>query len=1276
MLLTIEVIRHKIKHKIAKGFTLLQKGQNGSKLLKKVKTGFTLVELLVVLGILAVMLALVLIAINPLEILNKTQDVAVQQVTKDFASATKYFYATEKTTPWAKSTSCRDELATKDTVSQMPSCVQELTKGGDLQTKAVNSDEAKDIFMTECSGSVALCYKPKSSTYRNDSNAKYGRNGALNPECPGGDNCYTCEFTTNEAQECFEIMSPNAEIASATFSDPEEPMPIVERPSISVCNDPQDGAASCMSDLVTDSKGTPLTTLATPNGLSPEQMHKAYNLPCTPGANTIGWQCDTPTIFGPKTVAVILAFHSPTIESDLAVYSQTFGLPPCTKANGCLTIVNQNGQTSPLPSGRDSTWAVEAAMDVQIAHAICQTCKILLVEAEDNYFTNLGAATSRAAQMGATAISNSYGNYEYPSYAQYESFYDHPGIAVTASSGDWGYGTIFPASHSKVIGVGGTELSLFPDNSYASEKTWNGAGSGCSATRLAGTYQTSLPNWSAVGCGTKKSVSDVSAVASPYTGAAVYDSGNGFGRSGWKIIGGTSLSSPLYAAVIALQGGIPSGTDGSAFPYTQQDKFRDVNIGSNGSCGGMLKCMAGVGYDGPTGLGTPNLIPSSEVIPTVLPTNTPTPTITPTPSPTSLPTPTSTPTPTLTQFNNGPYIVNVTNNTFTKVTSYTLTGQTPIVNCVLGTTTTCSQIPTIYGADAVGQCNVGNTGYAVFSKVACAGLITTPTATPTATPTPTPTTAQNCGSQPTVTLEQPLILALAGDTVSNNLIIKSNDPANCTTPYDIYTISTGNPNYWTLSSMTVSFKLAGGSTRSIPFTLTSPATGVTAGEYQYQFWVQKSGLSSPILATGKVKITQDSPPNPTYTPTPIPPQNCNTQQTIKLTQSQPILALAGDTVNNILTIKNNNTSGCSSLLYTISSSRPTGWTFNGVPASVTVASGVTKEIYFSITTPSSATAGNYGYQFWVARPGESSPLSVSGSVQIAQVGPPPTPTPTPINCFQGWSNSLGSTSLSGNAGDTLNQTLTITYNNPPSCGGSATFGISHSYPSGWIINNLPPSVQLAPGQSITIPFTIKISTGALVQDYLTQYWVNSGGQPMNATIHVLATATPPEEQMFSNFNAKSYGSYALFEYSYNATGNVSGRLDVSTDPNGLNTTTTPPPAGTRYGFAFNSGSAMDSSNQSIPTTVHGFINSSPQSWAGWQCGATIYYRMYNSGDLRIKSPVKSTIVDCTTQIDVLPWNPWYAAIYQGVYDSRYDADNNGTINYIDYWILVRATRLR
>lgn len=180
---------------------------------------------------------------------------------------------------------------------------------------------------------------------------------------------------------------------------------------------------------------------------------------------------------------------------------------------------------------------------------------------------------------------------------------------------------------------------------------------------------------------------------------------------------------------------------------------------------------------------------------------------------------------------------------------------------------------------------------------------------------------------------------------------------------------------------------------------------------------------------------------------------------------------------------------------------------------------------------------------------------------------------------------------------------------------------------------------------------------------------------MNTTVHVLSASQPPEQQQFSNFNPKMYGNYALFEYSYNATGAVSGRLDVATNPSALEQTTGPN-ASARYGFASNYGSTMDSSNSPKPSSVRSFIVSSPQSWNGWQCGQTIYYRMYNSGDLRIKSPVQSGVVDCTTVIDVLPWSPWYSAIYQGVYDSRYDVDNNGIINYDDYWLLVRATRLR
>ncbi len=1095
---------------------------------------------MVVLGILSVLLVIVLIAINPLEMINKSQDVATDAATKDFTDATKYLFATERTTPWKKDATCRTELSTEQTLDKMPSCVNAIANSPELKEKITNTNEAKEIHMSQCNNSVALCYKPKSSTFNRDPEAKYDSNGALKAGCPGGDGCYSCSFTTNEAQECFQAMQPNPSLAQAT-EHPDSVLPVTTRTSKHLCDEPTDGSVSCVADIVSDSQGTALSTLATPNGLGPQHLHKAYNLPCTPGG-PVNDKCTTPSTFGPQTIALILAFHAPTIENDLAVYSATYGIPPCTKANGCLTIVNQDGATSPLPSGIDSSWSTEAALDVQTAHAICQTCKILLVEANTNAWTDIGAAVRRAGLMGATVISNSYAGRELSAHSTFDTYYDQPGVGVTAGTGDWGYGTYYPASSNKVIGVGGTRLILNSDFSYANESAWSGTGSGCSGYQNALSVQTSLSNWSLMGCGTKKGISDVSAVADPSTGVAIYNTSP---YSGWVIIGGTSLSSPLYAAALALQGGVPSGVNGAIIPYQNKDKFRDVTTGSNGSCGGTTACMATTGYDGPTGLGSPNLLPAASTpSPTV-----PQPTVTPTLAPNNTPTPT--PTSTASGGITAAYIVSTPNKTYTKVVTYTLSGHTPIVDCVLGETTTCSQIPTISGADAIGQCNVGNTEYAVFSKASCPGTI--PTVTPTNTPTPT-------------------------------------------------------------------------------------------------------------LA-------------PTATPTP-PTMTCGTAQTISLAQSQPILALPGDTITNTLRIKNNDSAGCSSLLYTISSSRPSGWNLNNMPASVTVNPGETKDIFFTLTVPANSAAGNYGYQFWVARPGESSPNSVAGSVQVSQVGPTNTPTPTPVNCFQGWSNSLGSSSLSGNAGDTINQTLTITYNNPPSCGGSANFAISHSYPSGWVINNLPPSVNLTPGQSITIPFTITISTGAQVQDYLLQYWINSGGQPMNATVHVLQTAQPPQDQLFSNFNAKSYGNYALFEYSYNATGAVSGRLDVSTDPNGLNTTAAPAPAGTRYGFAFNSGSAMDASNNPVSSSVRGFIVSSPSSWTGWQGGATIYYRMYNDGDKRIMSPVKSTVVDCITAVDVLPWSPWYPAIYQGVYDARYDADHNGVINYTDYWILVRATRLR
>ena len=99
-------------------------------------------------------------------------------------------------------------------------------------------------------------------------------------------------------------------------------------------------------------------------------------------------------------------------------------------------------------------------------------------------------------------------------------------------------------------------------------------------------------------------MADVSADANPNTGAAVYDTIRYQGQSGWFQVGGTSLSSPIIAAVYALAGNGTSTVDGS-YPYSHTSGLFDVTSGSNGTCGGSYLCTGKVGYDGPSGLGAP-----------------------------------------------------------------------------------------------------------------------------------------------------------------------------------------------------------------------------------------------------------------------------------------------------------------------------------------------------------------------------------------------------------------------------------------------------------------------------------------------------------------------------------------------------------------------------------------------------------------------------------------------------------------------------------------------
>jgi subtilase family serine protease len=166
------------------------------------------------------------------------------------------------------------------------------------------------------------------------------------------------------------------------------------------------------------------------------------------------------------------------------------------------------------------------------------------------------------------------------------------------SSGDSGYGVEYPAASRYVTAVGGTKLTLDSAGNRVAETAWSGAGSGCSA------YEPK-PSWQHDTACSRRTVADVSADADPASGASIYDSTAYQGQTGWFRVGGTSLAAPLVAAVYALAGNGSSTSSGS-FPYAHASSLFDVTSGSNGSCGGSYLCTAVAGFDGPTGLGSPN----------------------------------------------------------------------------------------------------------------------------------------------------------------------------------------------------------------------------------------------------------------------------------------------------------------------------------------------------------------------------------------------------------------------------------------------------------------------------------------------------------------------------------------------------------------------------------------------------------------------------------------------------------------------------------------------
>ncbi len=390
-------------------------------------------------------------------------------------------------------------------------------------------------------------------------------------------------------------------------------------------------------------------TIGPAGGLTPSDLAAAYGLNTTGGAG--------------QTVAIVDAYNDPNIDADLQTFDAQYGLAPCSVANGCLQIVNQNGSASPLPPNDISGWSIEESLDVQAVHSVCQGCKIILVEANTSNDSDLAVAENTAAALHATEINNSFGEPEPQASPSFAAAFNHPGTVVTAATGDDGYYSFdllqgvntpnVPSSTNTVVSVGGTSLYLTQNGTRSYETVWNtngpkdvyerafgqplgAAGGGCSAAFPAQKWQSALSVWGETGCGGNRLAADISALADPLTGFDIFDSYNpGGGAPGWATFGGTSLSSPIVAAAYGLAG----GAQGVSYPaltlYGHLASAYDVTVGGNGWCAGMgasqcgnpnspsaivdcayaadgslapgnRACSALAGYDGPTGVGTPN----------------------------------------------------------------------------------------------------------------------------------------------------------------------------------------------------------------------------------------------------------------------------------------------------------------------------------------------------------------------------------------------------------------------------------------------------------------------------------------------------------------------------------------------------------------------------------------------------------------------------------------------------------------------------------------------
>jgi len=326
----------------------------------------------------------------------------------------------------------------------------------------------------------------------------------------------------------------------------------------------------CLSDVMMPTSVSALgishasVTNPTPVGWAPSALANVYG---------IRWIASTGAS---KKIAIVDAYNSPTIAADLATFSTTYGLPQCTVASGCFTKINQTG--GPTMPATDAGWAVEINLDVEWAHAIAPAAKIVLVEASSASFSDLMTAENTARNSGAQVISNSWGAGEFNGEASLDSAWAPlAGQTVFFAAGDSGVGAEYPSSAPNVVSVGGTNVHVSGNN--VTETAWTGGGGGCSLYESATIQQKALGTFVQSGCGTKRATPDLAAIADPATGVGVYTTTAYSGITGWLMVGGTSLASPVVAAMSVDNNTVLT----PATLYGSTMTWRDVTAGTNGA---------------------------------------------------------------------------------------------------------------------------------------------------------------------------------------------------------------------------------------------------------------------------------------------------------------------------------------------------------------------------------------------------------------------------------------------------------------------------------------------------------------------------------------------------------------------------------------------------------------------------------------------------------------------------------------------------------------------